>query len=182
MILEHVNVKIFVDGASTVDLERVIRIFHGWVAQQVMEELLIDVADYRHVPNGPGVVLVGHEADYALDFRDGRPGLLYNRKAALPGTNHDRFGQAFRSALHACQLLEAELDGQLQFDRQQFEFIINDRALAPNTPETFRQCQPEFAAFLQAELGHDAFQIQHLDDPRCRFGVSIVISRPWQNK
>ena len=87
MNLQHINVKIFVDGELTVDPERFIELFHRWVATQAMAEMLIDVADYRHVPNGPSVVLVGHEADYVLDNTGGRYGLVYNRKAPLDGND-----------------------------------------------------------------------------------------------
>ena len=94
MELQHVNIKIFVDGDLQVDLQRIIEVFHRWTAEQSMDEMLIDVADYRHVPAGPGVVLVGHEADYGLDNAGNRQGLLYNRKASIEGSNADRLGQA----------------------------------------------------------------------------------------
>ena len=64
MNVQHVNVKFFVDGELNVDWERFIEVFHVWIAEQSTDELLIDVADYRHVPMGPGVILVGHEEDY----------------------------------------------------------------------------------------------------------------------
>jgi hypothetical protein len=178
--LQHVNVKIFVAGDLAVDLERFIEVFHRWTAEQLMAELLIDVADYRHVPHGPGVVLVGHEADYALDNAGGRFGLLYNRKAPLEGTNADRFRQALRSAAHACELLETEFAdaGPLQFSRQEFELFINDRAIAPNTAETFAACKADLEAFLQTTLGHDDFTIDHQSDPRRRFGVAVTSSQP----
>jgi hypothetical protein len=181
MELQHVNAKIFVAGDLKVDLGRFIDVFHRWTAEQAMDELLIDVADYRHVPNGPGVVLVGHEADYALDHAAGRFGLLYNRKAPLEGTNADRFQQAFRSAAHACQLLETEFAdaGHLRFSRQAFELFINDRAIAPNTPETLAACQPDIESFLQGTLGHNDFTIEHQSDPRRRFGVAVTSSQPF---
>ena len=54
MDLQHVNVKIYVDGDLAVDPARFIEIFHGWIKEEAFDELLIDVADYRHVPDGPG--------------------------------------------------------------------------------------------------------------------------------
>ena len=63
MNLQHVRVKFFVDGELNVDLQDVINTFHGWVAEQSMDEMMIDVADYRHVPNGPSVVMVGLKVD-----------------------------------------------------------------------------------------------------------------------
>ena len=181
MEFQHVNVKIFVDGELKIDLERFIEVFHQWVAEQSMDELLIDVADYRHVPAGPGVVLVGHEADYAIDNGGNRFGLLYNRKATLDGTNEDRFRQALQSAALACQRLESqfEAEGQLRFSRQQFEVLINDRALAANTPATLENFMPEFKSFLASLLGHDEFIVDHNADARSRFSVAIDTVRPW---
>ena len=181
MDLQHVNAKIYVDGDLTVDLERFIEAFHRWVAEQSMDEMLIDVADYRHVPAGPGVVLVGHEADYAMDNAGNRWGLLYNRKAPLDGGNHDRFRQALRSAANACQLLETlfEAEGQLKFSRREFALFINDRALAPNTPDTYAACKPELEGFLKGLLGHEHFNLAHDAEPRRRFGVIVSVAQPF---
>ena len=181
MELQHVNVKIYVDGDLEVDPERFIDVFHRWVAEQSAQELLIDVADYRHVPAGPGVVMVGHEADYAMDNAGGRFGLLYNRKAPLGGSNEDRLRQALKSAAHTCRLLEAEFeqDGLLKFSRYEFEIIINDRALAPNTDDTFNSCKAELHSFLKTALGHDQFNLERQsDDPRCRFAVTVKLGQP----
>ncbi len=182
MDLQHINVKIYVDDELTVDPARFIEVFHRWIRERTLEELLIDVADYRHVPDGPGVLLIGHEADYSMDNRSGRYGLRYNRKAPLEGSNQDRFLQAMRSAAHACRLLEAEFktEGPLKFSRQHFELFINDRALAPNTPETYTACWPELEAFLKTLLGgRDEFSLKHhSSDPRSRFGVSVTLTQP----
>ncbi len=181
MELQHVNVKIYVDGDLRVDPASFIEVFHQWIREQAFGELLIDVADYRHVPAGPGVILIGHEADYSMDNTGDRWGLRYNRKARVDGSNEDRFGQALRSAAEACSLLENHFtnEGPLKFSRQELELFINDRALAPNTPETYAACKTELEPFLQKVLGHGEFQLQHNGDPRSRFGVSVQIARPF---
>jgi len=61
MQLQHVNVKLLVQNAPGANLEPLIPVFHSWIENQNGDELLIDVADYTHVPAGPGVVLIGHE-------------------------------------------------------------------------------------------------------------------------
>ena len=181
MELQHINVKIYVEGDLPVDPADFIPVFHQWVKDQVMDELLIDVADYRHVPAGPGVLLVGHEADYDMDNTDNRWGLRYGRKAPLEGGNEDRFRQAFRSAAHACGMLEKEFaSSALKFSRREFELFVNDRALAPNTPAMFKACKPELESFLKNLLGHDEFDLVHRDDPRSLFGIGISSAKPYE--
>ena len=85
--LQHVVVKIPVDGDLGVEPGELIPVFHRWVATQAMPELLVDVADLRHVPAGPGVILVGSEADYSLDHSGGEWGLQYRRKNVVDGSN-----------------------------------------------------------------------------------------------
>lgn len=80
--LQHINVKFFLKNEA-IDLEKAIRVFHNWIQEQKLDDLLIDVADYRHVPSGPGVILIGHNAHYALDNSDGRLGVLYNRRTIV---------------------------------------------------------------------------------------------------
>src|SRR5690606_5668475 len=89
------------------DAEKFVPVFHRWIRDDVLDELVIDVADYTHVPEGPGVVLVGHGSDYYVDLAENRPGLLYSRKRDLPeGAN--LIDDALRRALNAVRLLEEE--------------------------------------------------------------------------
>jgi len=80
--IQHVRVKVFARQPVSIDQGEAIAVFHRWIQDRVCPEMLIDVADYRHVPNGPGVMLIGHEANYSLDSAKGRLGLLYSRKQA----------------------------------------------------------------------------------------------------
>ena len=177
MELQHVNVKLFVEGELPIEAARFIDVFHRWIRESVLDDFLIDVADYRHVPAGPGVMLIGRDVDYAMDHAGGRWGLLYNRKASLEGSNEDRLRQAVSSAANACRLLEEEFaaDG-LKFSRNELQIIINDRALAPNTPETLTAAQPALESILATLFGHSDFTIVAESDPRRRFGVTVTTS------
>ncbi len=182
MELQHVNVKIYLADNSSIDPALLIPIFHRWIQKKAVDELLIDVVDYRHVPAGPGVMLIGHEADYNLDNANHRYGLRYNRKAAIDGSNADRFHQALRAAAKACLLLESEYEGgAVQFNLNEFGLFINDRALAPNTVETFDACKAELETFIEKALGHSSFDLMHDHDPHQRklFGVTIKTSTPF---
>ena len=133
MELYKLGVKIFVANPQVVDIRDCIPVFQSWIQQQkIPGHLLIDVHDYSHVHNGPGILLVAHEGNFSMDETDGRLGLVYYRKQ--PGT--DSLKTAFDSAATACRLLEAEpkLNG-IKFRTDEFEVFSNDRLAAPNTAE-----------------------------------------------
>jgi hypothetical protein len=174
-------VKLMLDSPTDADLAPLISIFHAWIHGQIFEELLLDVADYRHVPAGPGVVLIGHQANYSVDNTDNRLGVRYNRKAELDGGNQDRLAQAARAALIACQRLEAEptVAGKLQFNGRDLEIFINDRLLAPNSEPTFAEARPDLQRFAERLFGGPHYSLSHNPDPRKLFGVSIKASESF---
>ena len=127
--------KFYARDPGTLDLAEAIPIFHRWIQSNRVDGLLIDVADYRHVPDGPGVVLVGHEADYFLDEMEGPLGLLYSRKRETEGSNVYRLRRAMNCALTACRALEQEPElaaKGFRFFGGRLRFILNDRLLASN--------------------------------------------------
>ena len=179
MEIQHVNVKVPVDGDFAISFEQIVETFHRWVSQQSRNELLIDVADYLHVPSGPGIVLVGHDADYSLDNANGVWGMRYNRKASVEGSNADRLTQALRTAMDACIELETEYGDGIKFSRSQFEVVFNDRALTPNTDETWSQVQPELESALKDALG-SGLSVERQSNPRGRLGATVTSSSPFE--
>src|SRR5712691_13106784 len=169
--MQHVNVKLLLRNPEQVDLEPLIPVFHDWIRDQVGEGLLLDVADYRHVDAGPGVVLIGHEGNYSVDNTDNRLGDRYNRKAALDGSNQDRLKQAVRAALTACQRLEAEprLQGRLHFNGQEIEVFINDRLVTLNRDATREAVRPDFQMFFQKLFRGSEYSLSYGNDPRSLF-------------
>jgi hypothetical protein len=145
------QVKVFIDG-DVPHAERFIPVFHDWIKHHKLAELLIDVANYAHVPKGPGVALIGHEADYFIDDADGRAGLLYSRKREAPAPDV-RLGDAFRRALNAAAMLETSFEGKLRFRTDELLFRINDRLAAPAGEATFASLRPELDAFCGKLLG-----------------------------
>jgi hypothetical protein len=179
--LQHVNVKLLARDPEDVNLEPLIPVFHNWIKAQVFDELLLDVADYRHVHEGPGVVLVGHQANYSVDNTDNRLGVRYNRKYPLEGSNQDRLKQATRAALTAFQRLEAEagLNGKLRFNGQGIEVFINDRLMAPNRDSTREAVKPELQAFFGKLFQGSEYTLSYGSDPRSLFGVYVNSNRAF---
>src|SRR5918996_1670228 len=171
MNVQHINFKFFIENPETVNLADYSAVFNSWIQKHALEELLIDVADYLHVHNGPGIMLIGHEADYSLDNRAGRLGLLYNRKAQLEGTTEAKIAQAARAALTAAQILEKE--NGLTFNTSEVQIIINDRLLIPNTAEMFAALESDFRAFFDRLYNGIEYTLAHHADPRERFTIDV---------
>ena len=189
--LQHLNVKLLLEGAAALDpavLDAIIPIFHGWIQSRVVlnqdaPELLIDVADYRHVHHGPGIVLIGHEADYAIDTTDGRLGLRYNRKAQLTApdlqTSDKKLVQAIRAALTAAKHLEEDtrLNGKRHFNGHDIEIFINDRLIAPTNDATRQAFDPVLRQLLARLFGGSEYSVRYESDSRRLFGASIHTER-----
>ena len=182
MELQHLVVKIPVAGPLGIDPAKVVDIFHKWVATQAVTGVtLVDVAELLHVPEGPGVVAVGVEADFALDHTGGIWGVVSRRKDLRPGTNAERVEQAFAAAALAAVWLEAAFPGALKFSRTDFELIVNDRGIAPNTKDTYAQAIPEIEEALRSLLGHGSFTLaRHDREPRQRFGVTVKSAKAFE--
>ncbi len=168
------QVKIFADTAAPLALETFIPIFHSWIKNHTLDEMLIDVANYAHVHRGPGVALIGNGSDYFVEETEGRPGLLYSRKREAPPPAQ-RVTDAFRRALHAAILLEKEkAAGGLRFRTDEFLFRINDRLAAPNNDATFTAVRPELNALCTKLFAGNAFVMASVGTPKQLFSVRIT--------
>jgi len=176
---QHFQVKVFASAPWPEDLGGAIPVFHRWIRQAALPELLIDVADYRHVPAGPGILLVAHEAHYSLDMRRNRLGLQYTRRAALEGTTESKLRQAIDAALLACRKLESEPEfaGNLRFNTGEMEIRVNDRLLAPNIPETWEALRPALTSCLDDLWGLGSYGIQQAGDARELFTAHASVGR-----
>src|SRR6266404_4210477 len=144
MDLYRIGVKIFVGNPEAVNLHEFIGVFQGWIQQQKIEgHQLIDVHDYSHVHNGPGILLVAHEGNFRMDEEDGRLGLFYYRKQPLQGGLEANLKAVLQIAQQACALLESEpaLNG-IKFKSDEALVVANDRLLAPNDAMTRAKLEP----------------------------------------
>jgi hypothetical protein len=179
MDAQKLQLKIFAtkDSARTLDLEATIPVFHRWIKDGLLPELVIDVANYLHVPEGPGVVLIGHCSDYFMDQGEGRLGLLHNRKRAgvAPDPPDLRLIDLARRTLHAAMLLESEpaLAGTLRFSTGELLFRINDRLLAQNGDAFFSSVREELEG-LARRVFAGPFELTRAGGPRDLFTVRMT--------
>jgi hypothetical protein len=178
MDAQKLQLKIFADtdSARAVELEAFVPVFHRWIKERLLPELVIDVANYAHVPQGPGVVLIGHGSDYFIDQGEGRLGLLHNRKRSAPSPA-DRLSDLARRTLHAASLLERDpsMSGKLRFAPNELVFRINDRLAAPNGDETFTSVRPELEG-LARRLFDGPFELVRTGGPKELFSVRLTSS------
>jgi hypothetical protein len=170
------SVKFFFRDAEAVEQEAFVPVFHRWIQQHALQgHQLIDVADYAHVPEGPGIVLVSHEANLSTDDTGHQRGLLYFRKTPIEGDFEARLGEVFRSTLLACKLLEDDeaLAGKVAFKTDAPRFRIHDRLLAPNTAETFADVKPTLESFLSKLYGGNV-TLAHEPNDETLFEVKVT--------
>ena len=131
---QRLSVKFYFDDLS-VDVETFIPVFHRWIREDVVpDELLLDVADYKHIIDGPAILLVGHEADYVIDMADGKPGFLYVRKLDVGADLSEALGTTLTQALNGVKLAETdvELQGKLKLRTDAATIVLLDRLNYPN--------------------------------------------------
>ena len=150
---ERVQVKLFAREPAG-DAHDLVPIFHRWIREEkVPGELLIDVTDYTHVWQGPGILLVGHGVDLYYDLGENRPGLLFARKRGFEGGLEARLTDALKRALAACKELEA--DG-LEFSASEVLVRVPDRLNAPNDDDAFTDFVPVLEAAARTVYGPEA--------------------------
>jgi hypothetical protein len=176
MDAHKLQLKVFLKAPEAFDVARVVPVFHRWIREHALNELLIDVADYGHVPDGPGVLLVGHGADYFLHAGKGRWGLLFSRKREAPEPSL-RLRDTFARALRACALLERESELGFEFGTGELLFSINDRLGAPNTDATFSAVRPELEVFLRELYDVDSVELSREGEERELLSVRIKSPR-----
>ena len=160
------------------DAEAFVPIFHEWIQRRSLDLVLIDVADYAHAPESPGIMLVTHEVGFALDRSDGRFGLLAQRRVPLDGTAADAVESTLLSALKVAGMLERDprLAGKLRFDPSRPRIEANDRLRAPNSAEGYEAFEPAVREAVRRVYGGEGGRIERVEnDPRDRLSVTVAV-------
>jgi hypothetical protein len=174
VLAQKLSVKLFADNPADVQLAGFIPIFHSWIQESRLPgRLLIDVADYRHVAGGPGIVLIGHEAHYALDSEHGPLGLECVRQRDEPGPLEDKLVDGFRDALAACGHLEEAPTRPIRFRTDRARVAILSRRFATGGLETWEAARPALEAFAARLYAGLAVRFEPSADLRAPFTVEI---------
>ena len=177
------DVKLFLQEASRPDPEAFIPVFHDWIQNQALDELLIDVVDYRHVHDGPGVMLIAHDAHYAFDTTGGRAGLLYSRRRETHASRHgirsvtERLHSVLQCALRAALALESEpaLAGRVAFRGDELLLRVNDRLVSP-APEAFDDLQAHLQPVLATLYPQGGVEVERHEGADSRLALTVRAS------
>ncbi|MEK7766340.1 MAG: hypothetical protein AAB368_08890 [bacterium] len=174
--LRKAVVKVFAAPGPVPDLRPFIPVFHRWIAGHKLDGILVDVAEYTHVANGPGVLLVAHEGQWVLDAEDGKLGMVYSQRRPPEGTPAEHLRRALRECLKACALLEQESEakGKITLTPNHLSICVNDRLATPNAPATYAALEPvvrEVLSPLYSDL-----KLTPEPDPRKRAGIQITVA------
>jgi hypothetical protein len=158
------------------DAELFVPIFHEWIRDRVFDLVLFDVADYAHAPDSPGIVLVTHEAHFAMDRSDERFGLLAQRRVRFVGSPAEGTAATLRQLLAVAAKLEAHprVEGKVRFDATRIRFEANDRLRLPNDDEGYRAFEALVAEAMGAVFPGRAIQVSRVaNDPRDRLALEV---------
>lgn len=181
MDFQHITVKLFADRADFA-LHELIPVFHRWIQKNVLPEvMLIDVADYAHVPEGPGVMLIAHEGHFSLDagsFRSDKPamGVMYANKRKATGSTADRIRRSLALAVKAAVLLqnEADLAGRINVTPGQLLIRFDDYLLTANDDAAFDAVRSDVQQVLEA--AYDGAAVTLTRDNNSKTSLTIAVS------
>lgn len=172
-------VKFLAQTETNLDEEALIPIFHDWIRDRKIPGVLLDVVDYRHVPDGPGIMLITHEINYAMEHGGGEYGLSAQAKIPEGETHGDRLVNLVQRTAQFGALLEADqrVSGQVKLQGNQFYYIANDRLNYPNTDETFAAIKGDLETAAATIYAGKIVTLTRVEnDPRERLTVLVSVA------
>lgn len=143
------------------DLEPAIEVFHRFIQQGLVEGLILDVADYRHVQQGPGVMLVGHDIDYGING----DGLAVTRKRSSDDDAGAQFRELLRMGLGAVDAIGYDGALKVSLDPNHLTVTALDRRVPRG--ELAEGLRADIAPVVDEIYGTDAVvRIASDEDPR----------------
>ena len=163
-------------AGETLDVDAAISVFHRWIREGcALEGLLIDVADYRHVPDGPGVLLIGLDRDRSIEFSTGEVAIRSMSKRPLADdlTGHVR-AVAHDALVLAAGLAEPDAFGDTaRIDLGGCRVTVLDRLRSTNDAAGAATVEP---AVREALEGLEPGEIvREISDPRGPLSLRVAL-------
>ncbi len=177
METQRATLKLFAAAPCEATSKEYTLFFHRTIQEGGLRETFVDVTDYSHVPDGPGVMLICHEAHYSMDRAAGRLGLKCATKRGATGDSAARIRRVLGKTLSACAAMESHeaLSGKIRFSTDTLLFSIEDRLVAPSSAETFEAIAPVLSRVL-SEVWGAAPSLTRAGSPKECFQVAATMS------
>lgn len=179
----RIAVKLYLENPQGLDPEELVPVFHRFIREDLVTGIPIDVARYGHVSDGPGIMIIGHQLDHALDLGGGRPGLSTTRKRDAAGPLATRILELLQATARLSIDLEADPDlgARARVSTGEVLITILDRYEAPNDDATLVKADPairEVVKALSEDGGADAVTIERVGGARDPFAVRVLLDQP----
>ena len=178
MNIQKFGVKLFFNTNGSINSKDFIPVFHSWIQDNIFDDhLLIDVADYSHILDGPGVMLISHEGHFSLDQESRQPGFMYMRKTEIAGSFTERFNMVLSIVIKAAnRLSDNNICKQVDFKPNSLRFIANDRLYAENTADTQDFYKLKIQKALNEKYPGRQFEFGDVSDENERLAFTVNFS------
>ena len=175
MDLQKFGIKLYLKTNGSFKPKDFIPVFHNWIQEKVVSDhMLIDVEDYSHILDGPGVMLIAHEGHFSLDQEKQKPGFMYMRRRDLTGNFKERFKQVLAIATQAAnRLTKNGIIQEIYFSADSFRFIANDRRIAKNTLDNQGLYQDEVQMILEDMYPESKWEYEDVSDGNERLAFTV---------
>ncbi len=169
--LQRIDVKLLLDTPPAPNLDPFLAIFDRWRRDEGHPCDWVDLADYAHMTQGPGILIAGKRDRYSINLNPPGPGLLTSTQSGLRGGLRERFAEALgrARALNAALTAEPEFPADFKPREGCWEIFINDRLGFPNDDAADARVRPAAAA----AFGADPRRLARHADPLGRLGYSL---------
>ncbi len=176
----RISVKLYLDGPDPLDPEAVVPAFHRFIREDAVGGIPIDVARYAHVVNGPGVMIVGHQLDFAVDLAEGRPGLSVTRKRDASGDLAAQVRELATWAARLSLLLQDDdaVGAAARVGTGEVLVTILDRYEAPNDDQTLVRAEPYLREAIGPLSDGGDIALERVGATRDPFAARVRVASP----
>lgn len=119
-----------------ISVSDVVNLFHDWIREEDEDKVLLDVADYSHVPNGPGIILVGFYENIYFEINGKHPAFAVVYKRPIDGDNTSKVKHVFSKAVIFANKFQQAFEGKVTLDTENIKLGLNDRYYKREDVET----------------------------------------------
>ncbi len=168
--MKPLKLTVAVPATVSVDLSNAAGVYHRFIQRSLVEGFILDVADYRHVPDGPGMMLVGQDVEYNLTAN--------TVSVTLKRTGDElavQFRNAVRFLLGAVDQINEDGSLPTTFDLSSWTVSIADRKLGTNA-EVQEAAVAEIAPIAEEIFGQATVSAIKAADERNLPQVSVFVA------